>query len=185
MAASLVTKSRAAVYSQVVQPSYGHALWRYSAMKKTVSAFIVPMALILVACGGGEPAEETAGTDDTETTTETVEPVEETPLDMITASHILVSWDTCGLEGVTRTQDEARTLIDEIEAGIAAGDVSFSDAAIEHSDCPSGVDGGNLGAFGRGAMVPPFDEAAFALQPGEISGVVETQFGYHLIQRTE
>jgi parvulin-like peptidyl-prolyl isomerase len=104
---------------------------------------------------------------------------------MITASHILVSWDSCGLDGVTRTQEEARALIDQIAADVAAGSITFADAAREYSDCPSGAEGGDLGAFGRGAMVQPFDEAAFALGVGEMSDVVQTQFGYHLILRTE
>ncbi len=154
-------------------------------MKKTAIAFLIGSILTFVACGEGEPADDTTEISDIETIDETVETVVEPSVDMVTASHILVSWDTCGLEGVSRTQEEALTLIEEIEAGIVAGDISFADGAIEHSDCPSGSAGGDLGTFGKGAMVPPFDEAVFALEPGEISGIVETQFGYHLIQRTD
>lgn len=58
----------------------------------------------------------------------------------------------------------------------------FSSLAREYSDCPSGVEGGDLGWFGRGAMVEEFENAAYDLKIGEISGVVETQFGYHLIK---
>ena len=55
---------------------------------------------------------------------------------------------------------------------------------MENSDCPSGRQGGDLGTFGRGQMVGAFEDAAFGLAVGETSGVVETDFGYHLIRRT-
>jgi peptidyl-prolyl cis-trans isomerase C len=61
--------------------------------------------------------------------------------------------------------------------------VSFEDLARDFSECPSGKDGGDLGEFGRGMMVPAFEKVAFALLPGEVSGPVRTQFGFHLIKR--
>lgn len=61
----------------------------------------------------------------------------------------------------------------------------FADLAKEYSEGPSGPSGGDLGFFGRGAMVPAFDEAVFKLNSGEISGVVETNFGYHIIKVEE
>ena len=86
----------------------------------------------------------------------------------ITASHILVD-----------KEFEAEDLIKKLDEG-----VSFEDLAKDFSSCPSGKDGGDLGPFGRGVMVKSFDEAAFKLEVGEISGIVQTQFGYHLIKRT-
>ena len=65
-----------------------------------------------------------------------------------------------------------------------AGGADFAKLAAEHSQCPSGQKGGELGTFGRGQMVGPFEEAAFGMQVGQTSGVVETPFGYHIIQRT-
>ena len=71
----------------------------------------------------------------------------------------------------------------EILAKIENGETSFADAAKEHSSCPSGQRGGNLGDFGRGQMVPEFDKAVFELSEGEITKTpVKTQFGYHLIK---
>jgi len=95
----------------------------------------------------------------------------------IRASHILVSTDT-------RKKDQALSETESLQKKIADG-ADFGDVARENSDCPSGSRGGDLGHFGRGAMVPEFEEAAFALDVNEVSGIVETDFGYHLIMRTE
>jgi peptidyl-prolyl cis-trans isomerase C len=61
---------------------------------------------------------------------------------------------------------------------------AFEDLARDFSECPSGKEGGSLGEFGKGMMVPSFEKAAFQLLPGEVSGIVRTQFGFHLIKRT-
>jgi len=68
----------------------------------------------------------------------------------------------------------------EIEGGL-----SFEEAAKKYSKCPSKENGGDLGMFGRGKMVPEFEDAAFAMEVGDISGPVKTQFGYHLIKVEE
>ena len=83
----------------------------------------------------------------------------------VKASHILVE-----------TEEEAINLKEEILSG-----KSFGDVAAEHSLCPSGANGGDLGFFGRGQMVSEFEKAAFDLKVGEISDPVRTNFGWHLI----
>ena len=72
---------------------------------------------------------------------------------------------------------------EDIKAAIDGG-ADFADQAREHSECPSSRSGGDLGDFGRGMMVAPFEEVAFDLDVDEVSGPVETDFGYHLILRT-
>ena len=67
----------------------------------------------------------------------------------------------------------------EIEGG-----ADFATVAKEHSQCPSGKDGGNLGVFGPGQMVKEFDEVVFSGEVGTVHGPVKTQFGYHLIDIT-
>lgn len=85
----------------------------------------------------------------------------------VNASHILVD-----------SEEKAN----EILAKINAGEITFEDAAKEFSTCPSGKEGGSLGDFGRGQMVPEFDEACFTMEVGAVSAPVKTQFGYHIIR---
>jgi peptidyl-prolyl cis-trans isomerase C len=85
----------------------------------------------------------------------------------ISAQHILVNHEYVALD---------------LQKKLGEG-VSFEELARDFSECPSGKEGGNLGEFKRGMMVPSFEKVAFALMPGEISGIVRTQFGFHLIKR--
>jgi peptidyl-prolyl cis-trans isomerase C len=87
----------------------------------------------------------------------------------VTASHILVD-----------NEEKANEILAEVK-----GDKAFEDAAKEYSSCPSAQNGGDLGNFTRGKMVPEFENAAFELNVDEISGVVPTQFGFHIIKVTE
>ena len=86
----------------------------------------------------------------------------------VTASHILVE-----------SEEFANQLMEQVTTG-----ENFAKLAQEHSKCPSGKLGGNLGQFGRGQMVKEFEDAAFAIEPGSVTGPIQTQFGYHLIYRT-
>ena len=103
-----------------------------------------------------------------------------TKQEQVKASHILV--------GVRDMNDEdkviAKTKAEELLKKVKAGE-DFAELAKENSTCPSKARGGDLGFFEKSRMVPPFAEAAFAMQPGGISDVVETQFGYHIIKVTD
>ena len=72
----------------------------------------------------------------------------------------------------------------ELKQQIENGD-DFAEVAKQHSNCPSGKKGGELGTFGRGQMVPEFDEVVFSAPIGDVQGPVKTQFGYHLLEVTE
>ena len=85
------------------------------------------------------------------------------------ARHILVS-----------SEHECEALKAQIEGG-----ASFADLAREHSSCPSGQRGGELGEFGPGQMVPEFDQVVFSAPVQTVQGPVKTQFGYHLLEVTE
>jgi peptidyl-prolyl cis-trans isomerase C len=101
--------------------------------------------------------------------------------EQIKASHILIKLETQSDESQQR---QAKKKIEEIQQKLKDGQ-DFSELAKNFSEGPSNVKGGDLGYFSRGKMVPPFEEAAFALKPGEISDIVQTQYGYHLILVTD
>jgi len=103
--------------------------------------------------------------------------------DQVGASHILLMYEGSMRLTATRSKDDALAEITSLKEQLDGG-ADFADLASQHSDCPSGAQGGSLGVFGRGMMVGEFEDAAFALEVGGTSGVVETPFGYHLIQRT-
>lgn len=107
--------------------------------------------------------------------------------EQIGASHILVAYRgaTRAKPTVTRTKEEARALAQRLAAKAHEPGMDFSKLARDSSDGPAGIEGGALPKFGREQMVKPFSDAAFALQPGQISDVVETNFGFHIIKRTE
>lgn len=85
-----------------------------------------------------------------------------------TARHILVA-----------TEDECNELKTQIEDG-----ADFADLAKQHSTCPSGAQGGDLGSFGPGMMVPEFDKVVFSAPVETVQGPVQTQFGFHLLEVT-
>lgn len=103
--------------------------------------------------------------------------------DQVHASHILLMYAGSARSTATRSKEQALEEITALKSELDGG-AEFSKLAESHSDCPSGRDGGDLGAFSRGTMVPSFEEAAFGLDVGTVSDVVETDFGYHLIHRT-
>ncbi|HYW80756.1 MAG TPA: peptidylprolyl isomerase [Thermoguttaceae bacterium] len=84
------------------------------------------------------------------------------------ARHILVE-----------TEEACRSLKEQIEGG-----ADFAEMAKKHSKCPSGQQGGELGEFGQGQMVPEFDRVVFNEEVGKVHGPVQTQFGYHLLEIT-
>ena len=89
--------------------------------------------------------------------------------DKVHCAHILV-----------KTEAEAEKTLERLGRG-----EKFANIAKEISLCPSGKRGGDLGTFGRGKMVKEFEDAAFALQKGQISPIVKTKFGYHIVRRLE
>ena len=96
------------------------------------------------------------------------------------ASHILFSLENGAVESLVKAKAEG------ILAQVKANPDHFASLAKDHSTCPSGQEGGSLGQFGRGQMVPEFENAVFSTAPGEIApDLVETQFGYHIIQVTD
>lgn len=106
--------------------------------------------------------------------------------EQMAASHILIQY--AGAEraetSVTRTKEQAAALAQDIDARIKGG-ADFNTIARTESDSPSKAQAGSIGVIARGVMPPSFEETAFALKKGQISGVVETAFGYHIIRADE
>ncbi len=80
---------------------------------------------------------------------------------------------------LVETEAQCEELKQQIEAG-----ADFAEVAKQHSSCPSGRQGGDLGEFGRGQMVPEFDQVVFSGELNKVHGPVKTQFGYHLLEIT-
>ncbi|MCA9630798.1 MAG: peptidylprolyl isomerase [Myxococcales bacterium] len=104
-------------------------------------------------------------------------------MSQVRASHILLMYKGSMRSTATRSKDEALQQITDLKSQIDSG-ADFADLARKHSDCPSSRSGGDLGSFGKGQMVKPFEDATYSMEVGHTSGIVETDFGYHLIQRT-
>ena len=98
--------------------------------------------------------------------------------EQVRASHILIKIETPADDS---KKTDARKKIQEIRQRLQKGE-DFAELAKKFSDCPSGANGGDLGYFSRGQMVEPFEKAAFSMKPGEMSDIVETRFGFHLIK---
>jgi len=99
----------------------------------------------------------------------------------VSASHILLAFTP---DDTDETKAQKKKELEDVRTALLAGG-DFAAVAAEKSDCPSKQQGGSLGTFARGQMVPEFEEAAFSQTLGEIGDVVETLFGYHLIKVTE
>lgn len=105
--------------------------------------------------------------------------------DKISASHILIMHRDSDNSRSKLSKVDAKKKIDDILTGLKKDRKKFAEYAINNSDCASSEYAGDLGEFGHGVMVKEFEEAAFKLEVGEISEVVETAFGFHLIKRNK
>ncbi len=154
--------------------------------------FVLSLTVILFSCGGSEesnidisPDSLTSMQDSSYSVTAPdvlPEPAPPQP-GYIRARHILISWLGTGVRGVARSRAEATDLMNSIHESLLNGEATFEELAFHYSDCTTSSDSGLLPDFTEGAMVEEFEAAAFSTDSGEVSGIVETDFGFHLIKR--
>ena len=160
-----------------------------------VSRRLAPLLLgaSLLACasltepGSGAPPSEPADAPPAADTAPPAPAPAPEPEPMVAASHVLIQYKGSMRAGpnITRSKEEAKKLASEVMNKAKKGD-DFTALAKQYSDEPGAKDrAGSLGKFKKAQMVKPFSDAAFALKPGEISNLVETDFGFHVIKRTE
>lgn len=148
------------------------------------------MFLLLLACAGDPEPAETPPVPTPAVAAPVTPPVPEGPrvppqsATRFAAHHILVAWQGAvnALPTIARDRAEAQARAEEARAKIVAG-ADFEEVAKAYSDDSTGARGGNLGGFETGVMVQPFEAAVKLLQLGEISPLVETPFGFHIIRR--
>jgi len=108
------------------------------------------------------------------------------PVEKVHTRHILIKYEGARRAGsAKRSKQEAEKLAEKVRKEAAADGADFAALAKKYSEGPSAPRGGDLGSVPRGLLAPPYEEAAFALEPGEVSDVVETEFGFHVIKRVE
>jgi len=110
--------------------------------------------------------------------------VKREPLVEIRLRHVLVQWEVLRRSQATRSETEARARAEEAHLALQEGD-SIERVSVAYSDGPAGLRGGDLGFFQAGQLLPDFEVAAFALEVGEFSDIVESDLGLHIIYREE
>lgn len=166
-----------------------------SQLPRTATARALALLLSLTACasltepgdGGPPPAPPEPTADAPAPQAEAAPAPAPAPEATVGASHVLIQYKGSLRAGpnITRSKDEAKKLAAEVLAKAKKGQ-DFAELAKQYSDEPGAKErAGNLGKFTKPQMVKPFADAAFALKPGDISDLVETDFGFHVIKRTE
>ncbi|MFT4627613.1 MAG: hypothetical protein ACI8PZ_006300 [Myxococcota bacterium] len=106
------------------------------------------------------------------------------PVEIVRAAHLVVPWSGAWRSTATRTKSEARARAEQAAAAIASGE-GFASVALRFGEDETATHGGTLGEVTRGQLVPAFEQVLFSLEPGAVSDVVETPYGFHLVRRVE
>lgn len=104
-------------------------------------------------------------------------------IEFLRAAHILITWTASSEDSVSYDDRNALRVIRNIQDEILFGQAIFEEMAFNYSHCTSAADSGRLPAFTSGAITEELDSTISALHPGEISGIIRTRFGYHLVKR--
>ena len=155
-------------------------------LNRTIAGFLLASLLVL-SCGSNEDTGADASPDpDRVTVTDaSLDPASAGDTEFFMAAHILITWYTAPGDSVSSDEVNALRSIRSIRDEILSGHVTFEEMAFNYSHCTSAADSGRLPAFTSGAITEELDSTISALAPGEISGIIRTRFGYHLVKRMD
>ncbi|MCK5115486.1 MAG: peptidyl-prolyl cis-trans isomerase [Candidatus Aegiribacteria sp.] len=151
---------------------------------RTIAGFCLAPLLVL-SCGAYEEAGENTlpDPDGVIVTTDFPDTASTGDTEFISAAHILIKWHTTPEDSGSADEDDAMRSIRRIQDEILSGQVTFEEMAFNYSHCTSAADSGRLPVFTSGGITEELDSTIAALEPGEISGIIRTRFGYHLVKR--
>ena len=153
-------------------------------LSRTVAGFCLA-PLLVFSCVSNDDAGENALPDpDTIAGTDAL-PYQASTADteFIRAAHILITWSTSSEDSLSYDDANAYRVIRNIQDEILTGQATFEEMAFNYSHCTSSADSGRLPAFTSGAITEELDSTIAALEPGDISGIIRTRFGYHIAKR--
>lgn len=153
-------------------------------LNRAITGFCLAPLLIL-SCGSTDDADEnTAADPERAPVTDVIhEPVSAGDTEFQRAAHILITWYSASEDSVSISEGNALLVIRGIQNDILSGRATFEEMAFNHSHCTSAPDSGRLPDFTSGGITEELDSTITALQPGEISRIIRTRFGYHLVKR--
>jgi len=143
-------------------------------------------AYMFGSCGSTDDADDTRSNDtaiETAADSQSNEVIT-AEIEYIRGAHILINSGTASEDGTENIGGDALQRIQNIHRDILSGQATFEEMAFNQSDCSSAEDSGRLPAFTPGGITEELDSAFNALEPGEISGIITTRFGYHLLKRS-
>ncbi len=162
-------------------------MWRIqmrSVLNRTITGFCLA-PLLMLSCGSTDDTAENTLTDPERTAITDIIPEPDSAGDaaFLRAAHILITWDSASEDSVSYSEGNALRVIQGIRNDILSGRATFEEMAFNYSHCTSATDSGRLPDFTSGGISEELDSTITALQPGEISGIIRTRFGYHLLKR--
>ena len=152
-------------------------------LSRTVAGFCLA-SLLAFSCGSSDDTGAYASPDpDMTAAAASPDPASPADIEFFRAAHILITWYTSPKDSVSYDDLNAIGVIRNIQDEILSGRVTFEEMAFNYSHCTSAADSGRLPDFTSGAITEELDSTIAALEPGEMSGIIRTRFGYHLVKR--
>jgi len=155
-------------------------------LSRTVAGFCLTSLLVFSCVSDDDAAENVLPDTDTLTGTYVLpDQASTSDIEFIRAAHILITWSTSSEDSISIDDANAFRVIRNIQDEILSGQATFEEMAFNYSHCTSSADSGRLPAFTSGGITEELDSTISALEPGEISGIIRTRFGYHLVKRLD